>query len=70
MNQVFITLIVQIFIVLKYKNIVTQKNSPEFRMHFKDEDVEIHYQVTVSESLPIPFLQCRGSLQKVPKYWT
>lgn len=67
MNQVFITLIVQIFIVLKYKNTVTQENYPEFRMHSKGQDVEIHDQVTVSESFPVPFLQHRGSLQKVLK---
>lgn len=68
MKQVFTTLIVQIFIVLNHKITVTQKNCPEFRMHCKSQDVELHYQVIVSDQFfSVPFLQLRASLQKVLK---
>lgn len=50
-------LVVQIFRVLKYKTILTEKNYPEFRMHSKHPDVEICYQGTVSVSFPVPVLQ-------------
>jgi len=46
----------------KIQKHVTQQNYPEFRMHCKDQDVETHYQVTVSESFPVPFLQLSRSL--------
>lgn len=45
-----------IFEVLKYEILPTQ-NYPEFRMHSISQDVEICYQVTISVSLPVPFLQ-------------
>lgn len=37
--------------------IIPTQNDPEFRMHSKSQDVEKCYQVTISLSLPAPFLQ-------------